>query len=129
MNMNRHVGVAVAGVLAFAAGAAHADTIAQWTFESTVPVTAGPFSPEVGSGSATGSHATSTVYTAPAGNGSAHSFSSTAWSIGDYYQFSVSTAGFKDINLSWDQTKSNTGPRDFTLQYSTDGTHFSTFNS
>jgi hypothetical protein len=129
MKTNRHIGIAVAGVLAFAAGAAHADTVAQWTFESSAPTTAGPFAAEVGSGSATGSHSTASTYSAPAGNGSAHSFSSTAWSVGDYYQFSVSTLGLKDVSLSWDQTSSNTGPKDFTLQYSTDGSHFSTFNS
>ena len=49
--------------------------------------------------------------------------------MGDYYQFNVSTLGLKDVSLSWDQTSSGTGPKDFTLQYSTDGTHFSTFNS
>ena len=129
MKTSRHFGIAAAGVLALAAGAAHADTVAQWTFESSAPTTAGPFAAEVGTGSATGSHSAASTYSAPAGNGSAHSFSSTAWSIGDYYQFSVSTLGLKDISLSWDQTSSNTGPKDFTLQYSTDGTHFSTVNS
>ena len=39
------------------AGGAQADTIATWTFESTLPATAGPFAAEVGTGSALGSHA------------------------------------------------------------------------
>lgn len=129
MNKTRHFGIAVAGVLSLAAGAAQADTVAQWTFESSAPTTAGPFSAEVGSGSASGHHSAASTYSTPAGNGSAHSFSSTAWSVGDYYQFQVSTLGLKNLSLSWDQTSSSTGPKDFSLQYSTDGTHFSTFNS
>jgi hypothetical protein len=105
---------------------ADAATIASWTFETSQPATSGPFAAEIGSGSALGHHASgSAVYSSPAGNGSAHSFSSNTWSVGDYYQFSVSTLGFTNLALSWDQTSSNTGPRDFTLAYSTDGTNFS----
>jgi hypothetical protein len=109
------------------AGAARASTIAAWTFEASVPTTAGPHAAEVGSGSATGLHAGATVYSNPSGNGSAESFSSTLWAIGDYYQFQVGTTGFQDIMLSWDQASSNTGPRDFALQYSTNGTTFTNF--
>ena len=49
--------------------------------------------------------------------------------MGDYYQFQVSTLGAPNVALSWDQTSSNTGPRDFLLEYSTNGTSFSTFGS
>jgi hypothetical protein len=102
--------------------------LADWTFETSAPATSGPFSPEVGSGAASGQHGNpSVVYTSPAGNGSAHSFSSTFWSVGDYYQFSVNTAGFSGISLQWDQTSSNTGPKDFELEYSTNGTTFTNF--
>ena len=101
----------------------HADTIAQWTFETSAPTTAGPLSPEAGSGSALG-HGTSLTYSSPAGNGSSHSFSAANWSVGDYYQFQVSAANFSNIQLSFDQTSSNTGPRDFKLAYSTNGTTF-----
>jgi hypothetical protein len=115
-------GVFTAGM---AGAPAFADTIAQWTFETSIPVTAGTFSPEVGAGSALGFHTSSAaVYSSPAGNGSAHSFSSNNWAVGDYYQFQVSTVGYSGITLSWDQTSSNTGPRDFQLQYSTNGTTF-----
>lgn len=129
MNIKRHLRVAVAGAIAFGASAAHADTIAQWTFESSVPAAAGPYAAEVGTGSALGHHSASSTYSAPAGNGSSHSFSSNGWSVGDYYQFSAGSVGFKDLTVSWDQTSSSTGPRDFTLQYSTDGSNFSTFGS
>ena len=107
-----------------------ATIIADWTFETSKPTTAGPYSPEVGSGSATGSHASgSVVYSAPSGNGSTNSFNSTRWAVGDYYQFQVSTIGFSGIAVSWDQVSSGTGPRDFNLQYSTDGTSFTSFAS
>jgi len=64
-----------------------AQTIADWTFETTIPSAAGPYSPEVGAGSASGSHALgTTVYSSPAGNGSSHSFSANMWTTGDYFQ-------------------------------------------
>ncbi|HEX4793731.1 MAG TPA: IPT/TIG domain-containing protein, partial [Humisphaera sp.] len=109
--------------------------LADWTFETSQPVTAGPLSAEsafYSSGTttqATGSHTASTTYSTPAGNGSSHSFSSNGWSVGDYYQFKTSASGFQGITFNWDQTSSNTGPRDFNLQYSTDGTTFTTFGS
>ena len=101
-----------------------AQIIADWTFETSLPATAGPFSPEVGAGSATGFHAGAAVYSTPAGNGSSHSFSSTLWAVGDYYQFQVSTLGLSGVLVSYDQTSSNTGPGKGRLQYSTDGINF-----
>ena len=103
--------------------------IANWTFESSSPTTAGPISPEVGSGSATGFHAGTSAYSSPAGNGSSKSFSSTAWASGDYYQFQVSTTGLSNIAISFDQNGSGTGPSQFKLQYSTDGTSFADWAS
>ncbi|MEW5967884.1 MAG: PEP-CTERM sorting domain-containing protein [Pseudomonadota bacterium] len=112
----------------FASANASADTLAQWTFETSAPTTAGTFAPEVGSGSALGFHASSSVvYSNPVGNGSGESFSSNYWSVGDYYQFQTSTVGYEDIVVSWDQASSNTGPRDFMLSYSTDGFSFANF--
>lgn len=118
-----------AALFATSAGSAAADTIASWTFETSLPTAAGPYSPEVGAGSATGFHSGGSTYSNPVGNGSNESFSSTNWSVGDYYQFQVSTVGYTGISISWDQTSSNTGPRDFQLQYSTDGTTFSNIGS
>ena len=108
---------------------AQADTLAQWTFETSVPTTAGPLSPEVGSGAASGFHAGASTYSNPTGNGSVESFSSNNWLVGDYYQFSFSTLGFSGLTISFDQTSSGTGPRDFNLAYSTDGSSFTTFQS
>ncbi len=116
-------------VVGMSCATANADLLANWTFEVSIPATAGPHAAEgginAGVGSpATGSHAGTTVYSNPVGNGSAESFSSTAWAVGDYYQFTTSIAGYTNINIAWDQTGSSTGPRDFKVQYSTDGTSF-----
>jgi len=124
--MFKHL-LASAALVAFVP--AQADTLAQWTFETSVPTTAGPLVPEVGSGSALGFHAGATAYSNPVGNGSNESFSSTNWLVGDYYQFSFSTVGFTGLALSFDQTSSGTGPRDFTVAYSTNGSSFTSFQS
>ena len=109
--------------------------IAQWTFESpntpagaTAAVYPNAIAPAVGSGIAGGVHTSAgTVWSTPVGNGSAFSFSSNNWSVGNYYQFSTSSAGFTGILVSWDQTGSGTGPRDFKFAYSTDGVNFTDF--
>ncbi|HEY7087667.1 MAG TPA: hypothetical protein VH518_06225 [Tepidisphaeraceae bacterium] len=101
---------------------AHGAVLATWTFETSQPATAGPFVPEVGLGSALGG--TGGTYSSPAGNGSAHSFSSNGWDVGDNYQFSVAGDGSTEYHITFDQTSSNTGPRDFKVQFSTDGTTF-----
>ncbi len=110
----------VAAALAASCGFARAAVIAQWTFETSAPTTAGPFAAEVGVGLALGSHASASVYTSPAGNGTSHSFS---------YQFAVSTSGLSGIQLSFDQTSSNTGPAHFQLSYSTNGTSFTSIGT
>ncbi len=114
-------------------------TLALWTFETSAPVLtdAAAISGIVAesgvnaaSSTASGLHASAaTDYSSPAGNGSAKSFSSNTWAIGDYYQFVVSTTGFSDIAISWDQTGSSTGPNDFELQYSIDGSNFTSLPS
>jgi len=116
--------IAAALAVAGLAAAANADVLAQWTFETSSPVTAGPFPAELGlfaaTSNASGGHAGAAVYSSPAGNGSAKSFSSTAWAVGDYYQFTTSTIGYTNIAIQWDQTSSNTGPGHFNLLWSLD---------
>ncbi len=103
----------------------HADVLADWTFETSIPATAGPFNPEVGSGSAIGSHASgSAVYSSPTGNGSAKAFSSNFWGVNDYYQFQTSTVGYTGVTVTYDQISSATGPGSFAFGYSTDGVNF-----
>ena len=66
--------------------------------------------------------AAATTWSSPAGNGSTYSLSSNNWTAGDYYQVSLSTIGYADaITLSFDQTRSGTGPAAFTVLMSIDG--------
>jgi hypothetical protein len=119
---------------------ARAETIANWTFDSLVLGAGNTNSPpngllnnvycDGGNEEASGSHATAgTVYSTPVGNGSAKSINANNWSVGDYYQFTVSTVGFEDINLSYDQASSGTGPASFQLSYAVNGTDFKPFSS
>jgi len=61
----------------------------------------------------------------PVGNGSAHSLSADNWAIGDYWQFHVSTIGFQNIQLRFDQAASGLGATNFNLLVSTNGINFS----
>lgn len=117
---------------------AKADVIADWTFQTSAPsglrlpgVWFTNIVPEIGSGTASAFHAGTSLYSGslPTGNGSSRSFNSTNWLVGDFYQFSVSTIGFQGITVAYDQTGSATAPRDYALQYSIDGSAFSTFGS
>lgn len=130
--MNKAMFLAASAAAAFVASTANADIIAQWTFETSVPATAGPFAAEGGtlaaSSFASGFHVSSaTVYSNPVGNGSNESFSSNNWTIDDYYQFSTSSTGYDTITITWDQTRSSTGPEMFALQVSSD--NFTTFTT
>ncbi len=121
-------GILLTAALALAP-AASADTLANWTFEVSIPTTAGPHSAEggVNGGNATGYHADAlAVYSNPAGNGSNESFSSNYWGIGDYYQFQTSSLGYQSITISWDQARSSTGPGTFDLEWSIDGSTWTT---
>ncbi|MSR69972.1 MAG: hypothetical protein EXS17_06475 [Phycisphaerales bacterium] len=62
-----------------------------------------------------------TAYSTPSGNGSTYSFSSNNWTAGNYYQVSVATTGYEGVSISWDQTRSSTGPSTFELVMSTNG--------
>jgi hypothetical protein len=118
---------AVTGLVA----SAQAAILAQWTFETSIPTTAGPHVAELGVNASTSNAlgGTGGTYSNPAGFGSIESFSSNAWDAGDFYQFSTPTLGFQGITFALAHTGSNTGPRDFAVQYSTDGTTFTSFGS
>jgi hypothetical protein len=123
-------------VVSPAVSSLRADIIAQWTFETSPPadltdtLTISGVAADIGSGTASGVHTgTATDWTTPAGNGSANSLSANTWSVGDYFQFQISTLGYSGIGISFDQTSSSTGPRDFELSFSTDGSLFTTFSS
>jgi len=126
------VAICAGGILASAwALSADAAVIAKWTFETNTPADAndvatnGPHAADEGAGQASGVHAApETDWSTPAGNGSANAYSSNTWAIGDYYQFMTSTVGASGITLLFDQTRSGTGPAEFKVQYSTDGSNF-----
>lgn len=107
-------------------------TLAHWTFESNpVPTSItgssiGPIAPEIGSGQLRGWHTSaSTAWsTTVAGNGSGRSLNSNRWAVGDYYEFQVPAPGTGRLAIEWHQTRSSTGPAQFALQYSTDGSTF-----
>ncbi|HPH92255.1 MAG TPA: fibronectin type III domain-containing protein [Ferruginibacter sp.] len=114
--------------------------IAKWTFEGTTISGTGQ-TPTINSTTAqqggnttgsvvSGSHASaSTGWSSVSGNGSAQAINSNNWAINDYVQFQVNTQSYSQLQVSYDHTGSNTGPRDFILRYSTDGTNFTTFGS
>lgn len=114
------------------------DVLARWNFEaldftsatgSTFTVSTGSIVADSGllvTGSEfSANHASSaSAWTTPAGNGSTNCPSSNGWATGDYWQFKVATTGYSNITLVWDQMGSNTGPKSFLVQYSTDGSTF-----
>ena len=123
-----HLAVLSVASLAFGAYAtsANADVIAGWSFDNaTIAVTGASITgiaSDSGAISATagGTHAAATtVYSSPSGNGSLKAFSSNTWAIGDFYEFDVNGAAYSNYNVAFDATGSNTGPRDFLLEYST----------
>ena len=142
-------GILVASlVISLAAIQAKAQTIVQWNFETAGDTNGlvlapgagnspGNVAADIGTGNASGLHATAATYSTPAGdvdltlaptiNPSVHSLSANGWSVGDYWQFQTSTLGFTGINVGWDQAGSGTGPSSFQLQYSTDGSTFTAF--
>lgn len=132
-------GLAIGSVLVIAlafASAARAADLAKWTFEvsgpnlilnnsAASPIAAAEEGVFAAGSLAYGIHASAeTDWSSPSGNGSVESFSVNTWAIGDYWELQTSTAGFLDIIIQWDQTRSSTGPGTFNLQYSTDGTTF-----
>jgi MYXO-CTERM domain-containing protein len=81
--------------------------------------------------SLSGYHASSgTPWSSFTGNGSTYSLSSNTWAVGDYYQVTLDTRGYGEISISWDQTRSSTGPSVFDLKMSVDGgANFTTVNA
>jgi hypothetical protein len=104
--------------------------LSSWNFQTNTPAdlsnsTAGPIvASEAGlyPGSFTGVHAdAASDWTTPAGNGSTDAYSVNTWTVGDFSQISTSSAGYENLTLTFDATGSNTGPKDFKVQASTDG--------
>jgi hypothetical protein len=130
-----------------AASVAHADVLADWTFESNLSSVVGgttgitqatlpAIAPETAAAgltaSFTGVHAnagtTTTKWYTGNGNGSAIGLFSNGWAVGDYYEIDANLSSFSDLHLSYDDDGSNTGPNTFKIQISTDGTTFQDLN-
>jgi hypothetical protein len=107
-------------------------TLAKWTFESATSTGSGTTSPsyrpeeglQTNTASASSVHSASATYSLPVGNGSAKSFSANKWAMNDYFQFSMNSSGYRSLRLKFDQTGSGTGPLQFKLAYSINGSTF-----
>lgn len=120
----------------------HGDVVSQWNFNSTVPDAnnaTGVTTPSTGIGTAS----LLAPVTGAFGNGDANGGSTdpvtgddSGWQTTGYaaqgvgsgtagVQFNVSTVGYENIIVSWDQRHSNTSSRYLQLQYSLDGSSFS----
>jgi hypothetical protein len=126
-------------VLSFSANSyAQPAVLARWNFEvlDFSAATGTSFTPSAGTvvadsgavvtGSVvSGFHAAAaTAWTTPTGNGSSNAASANNWASGDYWQFQVTGTGYSGLHISFDVTSSNTGPKSFLVQYSTNGTTF-----
>ena len=111
--------------------------LSKWTFEGITLSGTASTSPSLSNGAVaanegalkagsefSGNHASASSWTTPQGNGSSQSLSATKWAANDYFQFKGSTKGYKNITIKFDVTGSDTGPRDFKLQYSTDNVSY-----
>ncbi|NDD57497.1 MAG: DUF5011 domain-containing protein, partial [Verrucomicrobia bacterium] len=106
--------------------------LARWTFESATlsgsSTNSAMLKPEEGLQTNTAQafswHLGNSTYSTPAGNGSAKSFSCNTWNTNDFFQFNLSSAGYRGLKFKFDQTASGTGPLRFKLSYSIDGVNF-----
>ena len=135
--------VATAVAAAAVTATASADLVVGWTIPTAFPTGAGnvptgqTYLPPGPNGAGVADQGTNTAgsqlsafhtlaaatYTSPAGNGNMYAFSSNNWSANDYYEarFSTVGAGTSGLSVSWDQTRSATGPTTFNLVMSVDG--------
>lgn len=96
--------------------------LANWTFEESRPMSAGPHAPEVGTGLLFAFHQGASEYSSPTGNGSEHSFNSTAWAVNDYYQIHYpQRVSNSAVRLRFDMASNVAEPPAFSLIRSTDG--------
>lgn len=110
--------------------------ITQWNFNSN-PADAsnstGTLIPSVGSGTIASLNITATTFNSGAGSSDPVTTDNTGMGLSGFpaqgtsnksagIQFSASTVGYNNISLSFDLRHSNTGPKHFTVQYTTDVT-------
>ncbi len=121
----------------------HADIIAQWNFNS-VPAdsdkTSGSTVPSIGNGIASLLNGVTATFSDGSTNDPATTTDDTGWSTTHYpaqgtsnktagVQFNVSTVGYSNIVIRWDQRTTASASKYFRLQYSTDGSTFSDYSN
>lgn len=134
------LGLAIASVVGVSSNASAA-TLTQWNFNSVPPdanTATGTLTPNIGSGTASLVGGTSAAFasgdasggsTDPA-TGDDSGWNLTTWAAqgtenkGRGAQFNVSTSGFENIMVSFDQRLSNTAANTWRFQYTLDGTTF-----
>jgi len=119
--------IVLALILASSAGATN---LALWTFETSLPLTAGRSRLNRACTISSRPFGCARLQLCehvqpPRGNGSASSFSSNTWLSATTTQFKSRTFGYAGVTLDWIRRKQY-GPGQFVLQYSTDGTTFTT---
>lgn len=118
--------------------------IAQWNFNSPTPdgqTTTGTLTPSIGSGTASYIGGTKAPGSGEFAKGSAkdpQTSDNSAWNTSSYPAatignktagtlFTVSTVGWQDISIAWDQRPSSTGSKYMRLRYTTNGADFIDF--
>lgn len=133
---NRKTYILAAALTAFTyttISTASAVLVAEWNFDGTYAdaffgvgssftgTSFGNYLAEAGSGTMLGIRTntqTNVTWTRPTGNGTRTAASGIGLSANDtYWEFNVSTINMKDLLISYDQVSSNTGPRNWKLQY------------
>lgn len=146
MNKPLHTALAL-GLGALLAAPAQAQVVVtQWNFNSVVPdnnLATGSTLPSVGSGTAALIGGTTATFASGVANGGSSDPAATdnsGWNLTSFpaqgagnntagAQFAVSTLGFSDIVIRWDQRHSNTASAFVQFQYSTDGSSFTSFGA
>src|SRR5215475_13400426 len=122
---------------------AHADIVAQWNFNSIPPdgsTTTGTTTPSVGSGTASLIGGVTGGFSTGSTNDPASSTDDSGWQTTGYpaqetgnktggVQFNVSTVGYSNIVVRWDQRVTSTASKYYRLQYSINGTTFFDFST
>lgn len=127
------------------ASAASADVITQWNFNSVTPdanAATGTTTANIGAGTASlfgGTTATFASGDASGGSTDPATGDDSGWNVTTWpaasaanetagVQFNVSTVGFQNISVSWDQRHSNSASRFVAFFYTTDGSSYIRLN-
>ena len=122
--------LAAALCTATSAHAAAPVIVANWSMDSTLVATGANAASAVASlvGGTTGTFVAGlTTATGDKAYNTSHYPAAGVGNMGAGLGFAVSTVGFQNVVISWDDKRSNTAANSEVLQYSLDGTNFTTF--